>query len=386
MKPAIVDLFSGCGGFGLGAELAGFKSLIAVDIDPVLQSAYKLNFLDTQCITADVALLDHQAWRKLLNGKTIDGVIGGPPCQGFSRIGQKRVDDPRNSLVGVFFRQVNIIKPKFFIMENVEGLLDGNNKLILQASMDLVRPHYEVIGPLTIRANEYGAPTTRTRIMVIGYLKSYVDDIFPQDLTDVTVQKVNVKDAIYDLPEPTTVDQKQFQWVDYRYNSLNNLSHYAKRMRSLPTTIGLGNKDALNRLKQGQVSGLQYTVHTDKVAERYKSLPNGMIDKVSKSKKLDWGGLCPTLRAGTGPDKGSYQAVRPLHPEEARVITVREAARLQGFPDWFLFHPTKWTSFRMIGNSVSPIVSEFILTKIIDKLSKTTIHSYNDERKVVGYY
>ncbi|HFX4291534.1 TPA: DNA cytosine methyltransferase, partial [Escherichia coli] len=105
------------------------------------------------------------------------------------------------------------------------------------------------------------------------------------------------------------------------------------------------------------------------VKARYSSILPGMVDPVSKSKCLLWDGLCPTLRAGTGSDKGSHQAVRPLHPEEGRVITVREAARLQGFPDWFVFHHTKWHSFRMIGNSVSPLMSKHIMGEIYDALN-----------------
>ena len=90
----------------------------------------------------------------------------------------------------------------------------------------------------------------------------------------------------------------------------------------------------------------------------------GHMDPIGRHPRLAWNGLCPTLRAGTGSDRGSYQSVRPIHPEENRVITVREAARLQGFPDNHLFHPTVWHSFRMIGNSVSPIMAEAIFSAI----------------------
>nr|WP_249812095.1 DNA cytosine methyltransferase [Bradyrhizobium sp. 188] len=94
----------------------------------------------------------------------------------------------------------------------------------------------------------------------------------------------------------------------------------------------------------------------------------GEIDSVGRHPRLSWEGQCPNLRAGTGKDKGSYQAVRPIHPEEDRVITVREAARLQGFPDSFRFHPTVWHSFRMIGNSVSPIIAQAILSLIAERM------------------
>jgi len=96
------------------------------------------------------------------------------------------------------------------------------------------------------------------------------------------------------------------------------------------------------------------------------------MDKISKFPRLRWDGLCPTLRAGTDKHKGSYQAVRPIHPDEDRVITPREAARLQGFPDWFQFSPTKWHSFRQIGNSVSPFVGEAVLDVIRCKLFRNT--------------
>lgn len=111
-------------------------------------------------------------------------------------------------------------------------------------------------------------------------------------------------------------------------------------------------------------TGHRPTIHTQGVVDRFARVKQGQVDPVGRHPRLAWEGLCPTLRAGTGADKGSYQAVRPIHPEEDRVITVREAARLQGFPDTHLFHPTVWHSFRMIGNSVSPIMAKAIFSAI----------------------
>ncbi|MBS4036491.1 MAG: DNA cytosine methyltransferase, partial [Ignavibacterium sp.] len=123
------------------------------------------------------------------------------------------------------------------------------------------------------------------------------------------------------------------------------------------------------KYKKGLVSGCFGTRHSPKVYKRYKALRPGQIDAVSRSVRLKSKGLCPTLRAGTDSDKGSYQAVRPIHPTANRVITPREAARLQGFPDWFQFAPSKWHSFRQIGNSVSPILAEEIFKLIYTRLS-----------------
>ena len=123
-RPTLVDLFSGCGGFGLGGELAGFHSVVAVDVEPKLQSAYKLNLPNTRAVTGDLSTMDEEAWKLLLKDVEIDGVIGGPPCQGYSRQGHSNPEDERRTLLHHFFQNVNIIKPKFFIMENVEGLMD----------------------------------------------------------------------------------------------------------------------------------------------------------------------------------------------------------------------------------------------------------------------
>jgi DNA (cytosine-5)-methyltransferase 1 len=121
-----------------------------------------------------------------------------------------------------------------------------------------------------------------------------------------------------------------------------------------------------SKLRSGDktFTGHRPTVHTPSVVDRFATVKQGQVDPVGRHPRLAWTGLCPTLRAGTGADKGSYQAVRPVHPEEDRVITVREAARLQGFPDGHVFHPTVWHSFRMIGNSVSPIMAEAIFSGI----------------------
>ncbi len=371
-NPTIVDLFCGCGGFGLGAELAGFRTVAAVDIDPTLQSSYKRNFPETHVLNGDLSQMNEESWRMILNGIEVDGVIGGPPCQGYSRIGKADKKDPRRTLLYHFFRSVNIISPKFFIMENVEGLMDEQNVCELENSVKILDKKYTVLAPMIIDASLYGAPTKRKRVILIGYDPETVTSLDTIDFQPTNSPQTTVSDAISDLPPPIAQnkDKEDFGWA--KYAECSELSAYAQKMRALPSS-GLGWKDSINKLSDGFISGFFDTKHTAAVLERYAETKPGMTDEISRSKKLEWNGLCPTLRAGTGSDKGSYQAVRPLHPEQPRVITVREAARLQGFPDWFVFHPTKWHSFRMIGNSVSPIVSESILKKIKQKLQTKRI-------------
>ncbi|MEO7164685.1 MAG: DNA cytosine methyltransferase [Bdellovibrionia bacterium] len=374
-KLKIVDLFCGCGGFGLGAKQAGFDVVVAVDIDETLQSAYKLNFPNTRVLTGDLSTMDADAWKIATGKDEIDGVIGGPPCQGYSRMGKSDAADPRRSLLYHFFRTVNIIRPKFFVMENVEGLLDDGNIQELDAAIKKVDKRYNILGPILIDASLYGAPTKRKRVVVIGYDPKLVTEISELDLSAAQRAVVTVKDAIKDIPSPIAQEKdiNNIGWAKHR--QVRVLSAYAEKMRAAPGD-GMGWAVAVEKLKAGVISGNFDTTHTEKVKKRYAEVEAGSTDKISRAKKLEWNGFCPTLRAGTGTDKGSHQAVRPLHPTEARVITVREAARLQGFPDWFSFHKAKWHSFRMIGNSVSPLVSESILgiikTKISHKLIKKT--------------
>ncbi|MBD3842158.1 MAG: DNA cytosine methyltransferase [Campylobacterales bacterium] len=359
----IVDLFCGCGGFGLGAEMAGFKSVLAVDVDETLQSAYRVNFPNTKAIIGDLSKLNEADWRELLRDTKINGVIGGPPCQAFSRIGKNEKCDPRRSLLHDFYRHINLIQPDFFIMENVEGLFDKRNRDELDSAINTLNPRYTVVSPFVINAADVGAPTNRKRVIVVGYDSDLFSTMEPEDFL-VKLPKVTVKDAISDLPGPVKEKKGCLGWASYP--EWSDLSIYAQKMRALPK-LNLGSETGVKRLKNFEVSGLSETKHSEAVKERYRSTPPGKMDRISKSKKLIWNGFCPTLRAGTGADKGSFQAVRPLHPEAPRVITVREAARLQGFPDWYTFHSTKWHSFRMIGNSVSPIVSEHLLNVVKSK-------------------
>lgn len=175
--PTIIDLFSGCGGFGLGAEQAGFHTIAAIDIDKNLQSSYSKNFPNTQVISGDLSDMTHESWKMILKNKKIDGVLGGPPCQGYSRMGHSDKSDPRRSLLSHFFRTVNIIQPKFFVMENVEGLMDKRNVYELTNALKTLDAKYDVLEPIIIDASNYGAPTKRKRVVVVGYLHEYFNEL-----------------------------------------------------------------------------------------------------------------------------------------------------------------------------------------------------------------
>lgn len=365
MDNQIVDLCSGVGGFSLGAELAGFRTAVSIDIDPILHSSFHLNFPLARVEHGDIGVLDRDYWRQKHALGRPAGVIGGPPCQGFSRIGKGDPDDPRNELIGHFFRNVALVNPKFFVMENVEGLLDEKNKRVLNAALAGLPSKYIVLAPMVVNAADYGAATVRKRVIIVGYDPTEVDALAIGDFAPAKgLGDVTVADAISDLPSPSGGGNysDDYGWAKYETDG-RKVSKYAKAARRRPNN-GLGWELAIHRLSNKRVSGFKDTLHTDAVVRRFYETPPGASEKVSRYPRLDWKGKCPTLRAGTGKDRGAFQAMRPIHPSEPRVITVREAARLQGFPDWFVFHPSKWHSFRMIGNSVSPHVSRAILGAI----------------------
>ncbi|WP_313513178.1 DNA cytosine methyltransferase [Pseudomonas sp.] len=346
----ILDLFSGCGGLALGSKRAGFKTALAVDIDPILSSSFGINFPKTRFLHADVSTLSTEQLSTLLpNG--VDGVIGGPPCQAFSGIGKRLPDDPRRDLVGEFFRIIKTVQPAFFLMENVPGLGFPENLPILEKAIKTLGDRWVIHGPLTLDASDFGAPTKRKRIFVFGFDPAKMNVPSIAEVIASSASRTNVRDAIGDLADIPVSEAAQWAYKDQQ-----EVSCYARKLRS----------------PSGYFTGHQLTRHRAETIKRYANVSQGGIDPVGKHKRLDWNGLCPTLRAGTGSDRGSYQSVRPLHPEHNRVISPREAARLQGFPDDFVFHTTVWHSFRMIGNSVSPIIAETLLTNIRKYLPSKT--------------
>ena len=134
--------------------------------------------------------------------------------------------------------------------------------------------------------------------------------------------------------------------------------------------FGSGASEVLRLLERGIVLNHQGTVHSDELRQRYSALGPGEADLITKSVRLRADGFCPTLRAGTDKERGSFQAVRPIHHKRGRVISPREAARLQSFPDWFVFDQTKWQAFRQIGNSVPPLLGEAVLRRVSDLLAQ----------------
>jgi len=368
---AIIDLFSGVGGFSLGAIRSGFDVIAAVDNDPRAAKAFMVNFPNCKQIQEDIEKITGVRLRELAAAgkQTIHGIIGGPPCQGFSRIGRRIPNDERNKLFDHFFRLVSEIQPWFYCVENVRGVLDERFGNFRKKAIKRLRG-YRHLPPQILKASDFGAATNRERVIFVGYKPQHVGnlrvgDFKPRD----SVQNVTVGMALRGLPRKINpIWQREHEgWR--RLTKLQEGRFWDSIYGNIPP--GIGAPDALKRLNmERQVSGCLGTNHTSEVIKRFEALKEGSVDGPSRAVKLVRKGFCPTLRSGTGPDHGSFQALRPIHPTEARVITPREAARLQGFPDWFQFDATKWHSHRQIGNSISPILAENIM-RIIAKHLKT---------------
>jgi len=369
--PRLIDLFCGCGGLSLGAARAGFKLILGVDLDKRAIMAHQKNFPKSKHAHIDISTIDGDELLKLAGSSagSVDIISGGPPCQGFSAIGKRDVQDSRNFLIEDFFRLVAAVRPKVFVMENVPGLVREKHASILKKALGLVKSQYTVLAPQKIVAYEFGAPTVRTRIIVVGFRSgvSLDEGFLEQEATRYLAAPV-VRQALAGLPkdiDPTPKGNRAGE----RVVRLEKSGHFFDSVIDrVPSKVGC--PIALEQYaKHRIVTGCLGTLHSTELMQRYGSLAAGETDPKTKSTRLDPAGYCPTLRAGTGPERGSFQAVRPIHHLRPRVITPREAARLQGFPDWFQFDETKWHSFRQLGNSVSPLVAEAVFRPIFEALN-----------------
>lgn len=379
-RPVAVDLFAGVGGFSLGMEQAGFDVLVAVESDPVHACTYKFNFPLTEVICADIAKLTAATIKQAAlkswdaHNKTctpwdgqIDLVFGGPPCQGFSLMGKRLIDDDRNHLVLEFCRLVIELNPRYFVMENVPGMIAGKHKAWLNKLKNKFKRHGYHGKAQILNAADFGVPQRRKRLFFCG-AQAGIKVCFPT-LAEKTVKVV---DAIADLPdldsfpELKTTDQVLLSCQQLAQAELK-ISPYAKSLRE-------ANYYAYPRLWNPQLltSSMQ-TQHNATSIARFAATSANQREPISHLRRLDLNGLCHTLRAGTGSDRGSYTSPRPIHPILPRVISVREAARLHSFPDWFRLHQTKWHGFRQVGNSVPPLLAQAVGKKIVASLGITPV-------------
>jgi DNA (cytosine-5)-methyltransferase 1 len=364
--PIAVDLFAGAGGLSLGFQRAGFEVRAAVEYDPIHCATHEFNFPDCATICRSVRDIDGDYIRSESGiGKSdIAAVVGGAPCQGFSLIGYRALDDPRNELASHFVRLVGELRPQYFVFENVKGLTIGRHRSFLHELIDeFKRIGYNVLEPYRVlNSLWFGVPQDRERLFIVGArrglrLPSYPAPTHQPDRATHDLRRLpltpTVWDAIGDLPEVEEYDELLIQ--DSVPAKFGRPSEYAKALR-VPTNDRASASQLLT-------SSLR-TVHTPLSQKRFRETPPGGVELISRFLKLDPEGYCNTLRAGTASDRGAFTSPRPIHPSTPRCITVREAARLHSYPDWFRFHATKWHGFRQIGNSVPPLLARAVALQI----------------------
>ncbi|WP_081067266.1 DNA cytosine methyltransferase [Burkholderia cepacia] len=366
-RPIGIDLFAGAGGLSLGFEQAGFDIAASVEIDPIHCATHEYNFPKTKTICASVVDLTGDEVRRLsgIDDADVDVVFGGAPCQGFSMIGKRALDDNRNQLVFHYVRLVSELQPKYCVFENVKGLTLGKHAQFLVELIEaLGEAGYNVVRPYQVlNASDYGVPQSRERLFLLAARNDQAMPVYPNALEG----RVSVRQAIADLPDADQFDELR-STDSVRVDWLTE-STYARRLRGME----VDNTDFsyARTFDQNILTCSLTTEHTEISKARFLATPPGQTEKISRFLRLDPEGLCNTLRAGTDSARGAHTSPRPIHPVYPRVLTVREAARLHSYPDWFRMHVTKWHGFRQIGNSVPPLLGRAVASSIMSALGET---------------
>lgn len=345
----VIDLFAGCGGFSLGFSQAGFYVRTAVEIDPDIAETYRRNHADTHVIVEDVRNVD------IFQKGDSDIIIGGPPCQGFSMAGARIragfVDDPRNYLFRRYIEIVSAVRPQMFVMENVKGLCTFRNGAVLEEIMErfsTLSPPYHMY-PRLVNTQDFGIPQKRERLLLIGTVRPIedMDELWAQTQTELLAEDAHyfdtvcVRDAIGNLPPaawngavPNPAPQTHYQ----RYlATADSVLHNHTRSRHSALAV-----DRMRRVGNGQDASA--------LNEQINSIYGGAYGR------LCWYGTAPTITTRFD----TPAAGRFTHPDENRTLTPREAARIQSFPDDYIFYGKRTSVCRQIGNAVPPKIAYFL--------------------------
>lgn len=334
----IIDLFCGAGGLSLGFEKAGFEIEFAIDMWEDAINTYNHNHANKVAKCQDIHELTDE-FLKSLKGKIV-GVIGGPPCQGYSTVGTRDVNDPRNHLYLEYCRVVENVDPDFFVIENVRGLLTlGKGAFKDDIINRFSKLGYNVNYKL-VNASDYGVPQNRYRVFFVGVKNR--DFIFPKAFD----YKVSSSDALSDLPSLESLDLFSGYYLTEPQNT------YQKMMRQ--SSDGILNHEP--------------TKHTDQTKKIISMIPDG--GKISDLPEKYWNvrkynkafqrmnSKLPSNTIDTG--HRNY-----FHYSENRVPSVRESARIQSFPDDFEFIGSKTSQYKQVGNAVPPLLARVIAEEIM---------------------
>ncbi len=371
-RPIGIDLFAGAGGMSLGFEQAGFDVAAAVELDPVHAAVHAFNFPRTAVLAASVIGLPASEIRRAakIGNRRVNVVFGGAPCQGFSLIGHRQLDDPRNLLVREFVRITAELKADYAVFENVKGLTVGRHRAFLEELVEAFHAQgYSVKLPWQVlNAAHFGVPQHRERLFLIAARRGLRMPSYPVATTRAAGEEGRLpagptcKDALGDLPDADSFPalQDADEVVVRRWRKP---SGYAAELRCL--TNDAWHYGYVRDWNPELLTSSLRTEHTEISRRRFLRTPQGTVEPISRFYRLAADGVCNTLRAGTDSARGAFTSPRPIHHEHPRCVTVREMLRLHGYPDWFRAHSTKWHGAREVGNSVPPPLARAVATELI---------------------
>jgi DNA (cytosine-5)-methyltransferase 1 len=375
MRPIAVDLFAGAGGMSLGFEQAGFDVVAAIEKDPIHAAVHAFNFPRCATMPLEIGRVTGQRIRDAagIGSRDIACVFGGAPCQGFSLMGHRVLDDPRNGLVKEFVRIVAELLPRAFVFENVKGLTVGNHRAMLDELVAALRGiGYDVALPWRVlNAADFGVPQDRQRLFIMGTRTGEKLPRYPLPTTRAAGSAKNgdlfvgpsCADALDDLPDAELFEAlRDGDEVATGAADWDAPSAYGLAMRCVGNDAwGFGYARSWDPLL---LTSSARTEHTAISRRRFAAVSHGEVEPISRLFRLPPDGVSNTLRAGTDSERGAFTSPRPVHHRYPRVVTVREMARLHSMPDWFRLHATKWHGARQIGNAVPPKLARAVADEI----------------------
>lgn len=351
-KPKVIDLFAGVGGLSLGFENCGFDVVLANEYDESIAAAYKANHKGTRMIVGDITSLDLEKTFGPYKGQ-IDVVIGGPPCQGFSQKGQRKtIHDERNFLFKYYVRVVELVKPQYFVMENVPNLLTAEKGYFRKEIEELFNSMGYQLKMGILNASDYGVPQNRRRAVIIGKQGGAAPGLpKPRNIT------VTIWDAISDLAYLSSGEGEEEQ--EYRGKPR---SEYQKKLRGGSGTLRNHVATRHSRLALERLAMIPPNAGKEVLPEEHltRSIYSGTWTRMRK----DEISVTITTRFDT-PSSGKF-----THPFLDRAITVREAARIQSFPDSFRFVGSKGSQMKQVGNAVPPLLAGAIAEVVMNDLKE----------------
>ncbi len=384
MKYNFIDLFCGAGGFSTGLEMAGLNCIGGIDNIERTIKTHQLNHKNSFSLCADMRDIEPKDFHEMIGYQKVDVIIGGPPCPTFSTIGHAKIQsvtgedvskDPRNELFLDFLKYIEYFEPEIFVMENVPTFITKYKGKVFNTALEIIGNindgMYEVVKPVqVVNSVYYGVPQTRRRMMLVGHKKgekkfSYPEHTHYYDQEDNEKEKlrkfVSVGEAINDLPKIT--DNWRISEVEYsKHKSLNP---YQKIMRSnsgktVKNNICRMSNERAKKVFKYMKQGSKYMDLPKEVRSILPFREDIFKDRLKRlvEKNPSW-----TVIAHIGMDGYMY-----IHPTELRTLSVREAARLQSFPDDFEFVGNQQDTYVQVGNAVPPLLGKAIGESILEYL------------------